>query len=79
MLFSLVYDFDGFSVFFHLGVDGSFVQVGWDDAVLLLYGVCFEKFLLEFDGVVYGAEGDAETFLFLVDAREVIEAEDLQL
>ena len=25
MLFSLVYDFDGFSVFFHLGVDGSFV------------------------------------------------------
>lgn len=52
----------------HFAQDGSLVQVGGDDVVLLLIGLLAEQGLLDLQGEAYTAEGDAEFTLTLVYA-----------
>ena len=66
--FGFVYHFQGLAMFFHLGKDGGFVQIGWDNAVLFFRGISFQQFFLEIKGVIYGPKGYAKGFLFFVDA-----------
>ena len=66
--FGFVYHFQGLAMFFHLGKDGGFVQIGWDNAVLFFRGISFQQFFLEIKGVIDGSKGYAKGFLFFVDA-----------
>jgi hypothetical protein len=78
MVFCLQHNLNRFVVLAHFTENGGFVEVGGNHVIFLLPALVLEDLLFQLNCVVNGSEGHSVFFLFLKNAGEVVETENLE-